>query len=269
MYVEEQLTLSAIAAREGCSMTTVWRRLKAAGIACREGGLGPRYARGDLSGDVCERAYLVGFRIGDLHVAREGSRTIVVKCTSTRDEQIELFRSLFGSYGHVYTDEATIARRQRQTIGMEVRLNLTFDFLLAKQDAVPDWVLEQDDTFFAFLAGYLDAEGYICTYLPRGYRTPQVRIEVRSYDAHLLRQLAAGLAKRGIACPPVRSRTTARYVNRAGVRSNREMWGLAVCRQDSLLVLFTSIDPYLRHDRRRRDMLRAWEIVTKATNKYF
>ena len=88
LYVDEGLTLSAIAAGYGCGLTTIWRRLQAAGIDCREGGSGPKYARTDFSGDLAEKAYLLGFRLGDLHVAIEGTRTIVVKCTSTRVEQV-------------------------------------------------------------------------------------------------------------------------------------------------------------------------------------
>jgi hypothetical protein len=182
LYVDEVLSLSAIAARYGCSLTTIWRKLKALGIETRADGGTPRYARVDFSGDLAEKAYLIGFRLGDLHVAMEGSRTIVVKCTSTRSEQIELFRQLFEPYGHVYTDEATLAHRQRQSIGMEVRLNTSFDFLLPKQDGVPGWILDSDKPFFAFFAGYMDAEGYIRTYLPKGYQTRKVALELRSYD---------------------------------------------------------------------------------------
>jgi hypothetical protein len=234
----------------------VLRWLRAAGIGRRDDGGVQRYARADFSGDSCEKAYLLGFRIGDLHVAPQ-AHSVVIKCTSTRPEQIELFKLLFERYGHVYTDEATMARRRRQTIGMSVWLNRTFDFLLPKEDRVPDWVLKHDDTFFAFLAGYMDAEGYINTYLPRGYRTPQVRIEVRSYDYVLLNRLASGLNARGIICPPARLRVKAGYVNKYGVRSNRPLWGLGVCRHASLRALFERIEPYLRHPRRRRDMLRA------------
>jgi hypothetical protein len=261
LYVEEGLSLSAMAEKFGCSLTTIWRKLQAAGIACREGGSEPRYERSNFSGDVAEKAYLIGFRIGDLNVELHG-RTIVVKCTSTRTEQVELFRQLFEGYGHVYTDEATLARRQRQSIGMSVALNRTFDFLLPKQDAVPKWVLDgSDEGFFAFLAGYIDAEGYVKTNLPRGYRTEQVRVEVRSYDAVLLIQLAEGLNARGIACPRPDVRVDAGYINKNGVRSNGDLWGLAVCSKKSLRVLFEKLDPYLRHPRRRRDMMRAWNVI--------
>lgn len=257
LYVEQGLSLSAIAEQFGCSLTTVWRRMKAAAIPCREGGSEPKYPRTDFSGDLGEMAYLIGFRIGDLHVAMEGSRTVVVKCTSTRAEQIALFRLLFERYGHVFTDEATLARRRRQTIGMEVRLNMTFDFLLPKQDAVPEWILANDDAFFAFFAGYVDAEGYFRAYYVINQPKPQARLEVRSYDVNLLTQLQQGLCARGIDCPPARLRVRAGYTNREGVRSNRDLWGLGIHRKESLRRLVTKIDPHLRHTRRRRDMLAA------------
>ncbi len=257
LYVDEGLSLSAIAARYGCALTTIWRRLQAAGVQCREGGSEPKYARTDFSGDPAEKAYLVGFRLGDLHTAMEGTRTIVVKCTSTRTEQVELFRDIFGKYGHVYSDEATKAHRKRQSIGMEVRLNMSFDFLLPKQDAVPEWILATDEAFFAFFAGYVDAEGYFRAYYVQKQPKPQGRLEIRSYDVGLLSQLQGGLCDRGIACPPVRLRVLAGYTNRAGVRSNRDLWGLGIHRKESLRRLFVQIEPYLKHARRRRDMYTA------------
>jgi transposase-like protein len=263
LYVEEGLSLSAIAARYGCSLSTIWRKAQAAGIACREGGSGPQHERSDFSGDLAEKAYLVGFRIGDLNVEVHG-RTVVVKCTSTRSEQVDLFRELFERYGHVYTDEATLGRRQRQSIGLSVALNLSFEFLLPKQDAVPEWVLKgSDDVFFAFLAGYIDAEGYFHTYYQAHYQTPLACLEVRSYDATLLTRLGAGLNARGIGCAPARLRVRAGYTNGYGVRSNRDLWGLGVHRGESLRRLFEHIDPHLRHAKRRRDMIRAWNVVLR------
>ena len=94
LYLEEGLALQAVAERCGCSMTTLWRRLTAAGVKCRPGGSEPKFARRDFSGDLCEMAYLIGFRIGDLNVELHG-HTVVVKCTSTQREQIDLFRVLF------------------------------------------------------------------------------------------------------------------------------------------------------------------------------
>jgi transposase-like protein len=261
LYDEQGWSLSQIAEKYGCSLTTIWRKARAAGIQSREGGSGPRYERSDFSGDIAEKAYLTGFRIGDLNIELHG-HTITVKCTSTRTEQVELFRHLFERYGYVYTDESTLARRQRQSIGMSVALNRTFDFLLPKQDCVPDWALQaSDDVFFAFLAGYIDAEGYFHVQPCRNSPLPLASLEVRSYDANLLTQLGAGLNARGVGCPPARLRVRAGYTNGYGVRSNRDLWGLGVHRDESLGRLFQKLRPYVRHARRRRDMLNAWVVV--------
>ena len=259
LYVDEGLTLEQIGAALGCSMTTVYRRLVAAGIARREGGK-TLYDRVDFSGSLTEKAYLIGFRIGDLHLALEGGRTIVVKCTTTRQEQLDLFRELFSPYGHVYSDEAGLAGRMRQSIGMQVALNLTFEFLLEKHKAVPQWILESDEPFFAFLAGYIDAEGYFRTYRKPNQSKPLACLELRSYDAVLLAQLGDGLNARGVRCAPACLRVHAGYTNREGVRSNQDLWGLGVHRRISLRQLITLLDPYVRHARRRRDMLKVLDV---------
>ncbi len=131
---------------------------------------------------------------------------------------------------------------------------------------MPDWVAERHQTFFAFLAGYIDAEGYIKVCLPHGYRTPQARLEVRSYDANLLQALASGLNARNIPCSLARIRVRAVYENCYGVRSNRVLWGFGVSRKESLAQLFGKLDPYLRHGRRRRGMLKAWALVDPLRN---
>jgi hypothetical protein len=127
---------------------------------------------------------------------------------------------------------------------------------------VPSWVLGADNTFFAFFAGYLDAEGYIRTYLPPGYKTLQSQLEVRSYDALILSTLGDELNKRAIRCAPARVRVMAGYQNGQGVVSNGDLWGLGISRKVSLIRLFEQIAPYLRHGRRRRDMMRAWETLS-------
>jgi len=111
--------------------------------------------------------------------------------------------------------------------------------------------------FFACLAGYIDAEGYFRAYYVHNQPKPLACLEVRSYDSVLLTQLGKGLCQRGIECPPARLRVKAGYTNLEGVRSNQDLWGLGVHRKESLRRLFTRIGPYLRHPRRRRDMLTA------------
>jgi hypothetical protein len=147
LYVEEGLSTKAIGVILGYSEGVVRRRLIAAGIERRPSGQA-RFARHDFGGDPLEQAYLLGFRLGDLNVELRQT-SVVVKCTSTRTEQVALFTQLFEPYGHVYTDEATMAGRLRQSVGMQVFLNRSLEFLLPKEDRVPEWILAEDEAFFA------------------------------------------------------------------------------------------------------------------------
>jgi hypothetical protein len=131
LYVEAGLSTKAIGVLLGSSESIVRRRLIAAGIERRPSGQA-RFARRDFGGDRLERAYLLGFRSGDLNVELRQT-SVVVKCTSTRAEQVALFTRLFEPYGHVYPDEATMAGRLRQSVGMQVILNRSFEFLLPKR----------------------------------------------------------------------------------------------------------------------------------------
>ncbi len=142
LYEEEELTVEAIAEAHGCSPATVSRKMSRYDIKSRPPWR-ERYPRHDFSGDPLEKAYLVGFRLGDLTV-RRAELSIEVIMTTTRQEQVKLMRELFSRYGHVYEHRTPDGR-----VFMQVRLNRTFEFLLPKKDCVPDWVLADDEWFFA------------------------------------------------------------------------------------------------------------------------
>ena len=76
----------------------------------------------------------------------------------------------------------------------------------------------------------------------------------------LLRQAGEELNRRGIPCAPARFRVRAGYVNGAGARQNRIL-GIGVSAKRSLHQLFERIDPYIKHEGRRRDMIRAWTAI--------
>lgn len=125
LYMTQQKSLSQIAETYHCSPATVSRWLKKCGIVTRPvGGDVFQYPKMDFSGDWAEKAYLLGFRAGDLHVER-GARAIRVRCTSTRPEQIRLVEKLFTPYGGIWKS----MDREKRGVGVTAHLNLSFDFL--------------------------------------------------------------------------------------------------------------------------------------------
>lgn len=214
------------------------------------------YPRRPFSGDAVEKAYLLGFRIGDLNVRQDlpTSQTIHVRCGTSRPAQVDLIRGLFEPYGHVHTRRGTIGETQ-----VECHLDLSFRFLLEKEDRVPGWVMEDDECFWAFLAGYMDAEGYIGLNRQRGRE--QARVEIASCDEGVLRGLWAGLNARDVRCPQIYLKTRAGTVDRRGQRYNYDFYRLCISRKASLDRLFRGIDPYLKHADKRTAMSEAWANV--------
>lgn len=145
---------------------------------------------------------MIGFRLGDLNVYHP-KNIICVRCSTTYEGQISLIKKLFEKYGGVYSYFAP-----RGTYEICCYLNNSFEFLLPKEDKVPNWILKDNRCFLAFFAGYIDAEGYI-SIRRRG-------LEIQSYDKNILRQSWKKLKILGITCPKPTLSKPAGYVQKNG-----------------------------------------------------
>ena len=258
LYEERLLNPYEIAEILGCSEATIRRRLNCCDIKRRSRSEAKtQYPKKDFSGDLLEKAYLIGFRHGDLTVRKvessPESQTIEVLCSTSRTEQIELIQRLFAPYGHVQTSS-----QANGEINIQCYLNMTFAFLLPKQDNIDDWILQSNDYFIPFLTGYIDADG--CIGVDSSNNAAYVRIA--GYNVNILHQIYQKFQQLDILGPPPR------VCNKKGTRVasgryllNQDYWYLAVNRKLSLHRLFTMIDPFLKHAKRRRDMRRAWANI--------
>jgi predicted DNA-binding protein YlxM (UPF0122 family) len=245
LYVIEDQTVEAIAAQLGCSPATISRQIKRFGISARPSRV-PVYPRANFSGDLAEKAYLVGFRLGDLAVFEEGA-SIVVSTSTTKSEQATLLAELFEPYGHTYVFQNPVGRKD-----FTCRLNATFDFLVPKADAVPAWAVRSDELFAAFLAGYIDAEGSF---------QAEPRLCIRTYDVNILRTAWERFARWDIRCPVPRVVTRAGYSNKAGIVSRKDLWDLTVRRKTSLEPLIKRLLPFMKHAKRCRDARQVLDIL--------
>lgn len=125
-----------------------------------------------------------------------------------------------------------------------VDLHHTFGFLLKKPRTVPNWVLHDETLFFAFLAGYFDAEGCISFDLRNGNKA--VRCVVNSCDLHILRRVSSRLKGMGF-------NLNFRLVSEAGTHGlNSDFWGIRLGRREQVVRFLDRLE--LRHP----------EKVTKA-----
>ena len=125
LYVGKKLSTWQIEAQFGFCRGTVFRKLKEYGIKTRTLAASHfTYPRKNFSGSQIEKAYLVGFRIGDLRVRKmyKHSETVYVECGSTKDEQIVLINGLFKNYTRVWITKKN--KRGARNIG--AHLNLSF-----------------------------------------------------------------------------------------------------------------------------------------------
>ncbi|MBN1811245.1 MAG: hypothetical protein JXA14_05355 [Anaerolineae bacterium] len=249
LYEEEGLTLKTIAEVYGCSPATVSRKMSRYGVEARPPWR-EHYPRHDFSSNPLEKAYLVGFRLGDLTV-RRAELSIEVIMTTTCQEQVELMHDLFDRYGHVYEHRTPDGR-----VFMQVRLNKTFDFLLPKKDCVPDWILADDERFFACLAGYIDADGSI-----RIAGSHSARLDIQSYDSGFQQDTWKQLTVQGFSLSEPAVVVPAGYINAAGIIRNKDTWGLNIHRRREVARLLQRLIPHLKHRKRLRDALAAYAVV--------
>jgi len=186
LYINKKMPCTQIAKKFNCHHKTVLRKLEDAKI-CRRPLYEAmnKYPKQNFSGNFLEKAYLIGFRLGDLYVKRisKTGKTIKVECSSTKDEQLSLFENLFKNYGHI-KKYAFVSFPGETEIRIYTQLNDSFNFLLKKDDKIEAWILNDVKYFLSFLAGYTDAEGCIRTY-NRG-NSAQTYFGISSYDKTIL-----------------------------------------------------------------------------------
>jgi hypothetical protein len=99
-YIKKKCSVYKLAQEFGCGRTSVFRHLKKYGLKRRDlSDAHITYKKHSFSGDFIEKAYLIGFAIGDLRVRKVGkaSKIIKVDCGSTKLAQISLIENLFKS----------------------------------------------------------------------------------------------------------------------------------------------------------------------------
>lgn len=193
-----------------------------------------KYERRPFSGDPLERAYLIGFRLGDLGVVRHG-RAIRVRTGTTHPAMAVLFESLFSSYGHIarYPRKSDLAEYEWS---LECDLEDSFEFLLAKPTAETVKVLS-DSEFLAFLAGFFDAEGSIYLHRKSSGYAAEVSITNKEYD--MLELISERLAALGIVSKLYSSQQDPM---RLGYYRPGEIWRLKVWRFDAVKSILKALE---------------------------
>lgn len=259
LYINKHLSTWKIAEVLGCARSTVYAKAILFKIPVRTRAESHIiYPRKVFSGDLLEKAYLIGFRIGDLRVRKcyENSKTLSVDCASTKTEQIDLIKRLFLRYGKVWIEKPN----KKGAIQIECRLDLSFEFLLPKNPAT--WIFKTRKCFFSFLAGFTDAEGSIFI------SANQAKYALGNYDIVLLEKIKKCLEKNNLKPHRITRSIRQGLIASNGYRYNHDYWTLTIGRKKDLIRLFNLLTPYIKHKNRINQMEIAIKNIEERNRLY-
>lgn len=260
LYYKDKLTQAQVGQKLNVHGNTILKLMKKYSLKTRKKvETSRKYPRYNFSKDKNEKAYLVGFRKGDLHISIPPSKNfLTISCTSTKDDQIDLFKKLFENYGYVWISK----KRKDGNKVFLVRLNHSFDFLISKKDDIPIWILRSKDYFLSFLAGYTDAEG--CIYIANDN---VAGFKISSYDKKILMKCHQYLNKIGVELNSPKIHVKSGYKKTNGQIYKKDEWTLCTNKKSSLLKILQLLEPKLQHNKRLSDLKKATINILERNSK--
>lgn len=240
---QKNFSVNKIAQHFNCNQYTIRRRMDEYKIKYRvKGNSITHYPKKNFSGNLSEGAYLIGFGLGDLSIKKKGE-LIHVEMSTTKVEQIKLFKELFSKYTYIRT-----AKKDKQgAIKLDCYLNDSFDFLLLKKDHVPSWIFDNDTCLAAFAGGYIDAEGSF------GINQGRARFKIDSYDKNILHQIHRWLIGEKINSK-LRLIGSKGQLRPEGYYFNNDLWRINVNEAQSLIKFINITKPFINHTKRIKDI---------------
>lgn len=258
LYANKRLTMPQIAKIYCCDTVTVHNRMKEHGISAREiSEAHIQSPKVNFNGNNIEKAHMIGFRLGDLHVRKfeKNGKILNVSCGSSNINQIDLIKQMFSKYCKV-----TISKPDKRGITrINANPNESFNFLLEKKDCINKNLLKNRKTFFAFLAGYTDAEGTIKTHI-QGFST----FRIKTYDKGILTEIKKQLEDYGYKDVHLHLDTKKSKVR----KQNKDCWGVYVYKKTQLLKLYKELLPFIKHRDKRKDILDGIKNIEYRNKKY-
>ncbi|MBI3588996.1 MAG: LAGLIDADG family homing endonuclease [Candidatus Liptonbacteria bacterium] len=258
LYIRQKLSTWQIEKKTGRSRSLIYSKLKDFGIKPRSiSDSHIRYTKKDFSGNLIEKAYIVGFTLGDLRVRKSGgenSKTISIGCASTKLAQISLFKKLFSRYGHIWESQPS----SRGVVNVEAFVNLSFRFLLPKTINNHRWILRSNKHFLSFLAGFTDADGSVFIN-SRG----RAVISWGNYNSHLLEGIKFKLEKLGIVTGSLICDHLKGYQGKDGYRRKADYYHLTCQAKTSIVRLLGLLGPLLKHSDRINCLKKALKVLNR------
>lgn len=246
LYVDKKMSLKQIGNLYHMSPSGILKRIRKTTIKTRETWEVNTGIKKPFAGNNNERAYLIGFRIGDLGIRQSSLKTkmILVGSNTTKKDQIQLMTKLFENYSKVWVGNPN----KKGVMSFSTILHPSFSFLLPKQDDIERWITKNDKLMTSFVSGYIDAEGSFGVYNNRG------KFRLGSYDKNILRLIHLWLLKLKI-----KSIFELERPKKTG--QNQDFWRITINDASTLHKFYNLIYINLRHKKRITDFDKVEENV--------
>jgi len=195
LYIKEKLSMYKVAKELNTTYITVWKKIKKYDIKVRTiSEANTKYPKPLFSGNLKEKAYMLGLRYGDISAKRNG-RQVMVYTSTTHLAQVKMFQSVFEKYTHRIYCYIGSTPKNMAAWKISCKLHESFDYMLVKSNKIPKWIIENNKFFYAFLASYADCEGNWDIGKQSESKNNRVRFRIKSGDKDILEQIKNRLEK--------------------------------------------------------------------------
>lgn len=202
-----------------------------------------------FSGNLAEKAYLLGLRTGDFH-AKKIKKCVRIQTTTTHKALVDLLKDTFRNYGQLCTYLSKSKRRDDEWF-IYVDLLPSFDFLLEKPEKIPKWILKEDKLFFNFLAAYIDCEGN--WHLSKSHEKHiRFTLRIRTSDKLILEDFKEKLEE--LNYHPLLNIEHEKGKILGYGRYNNDFYGLIMNRRDEVLEILKHILHFSKHSEKIKKM---------------
>lgn len=188
LYLDRKISMPKIGKILNTNYDTIWRKIRKYGIKVRSMSEAKmKYPKLPFSGDLKEKAYMLGLRTGDIHANRDYKQITAVTGT-THPAQLQMFKKVFDRYSFVNYFIVKL-KDGRKAWRIYCRLDNSFSFILNKPFKIPKWILDNKNYFYAFFAGYSDCEACWNIYMQKDSKKARARFQITSGDKIILKQI--------------------------------------------------------------------------------
>ena len=199
LYIEEKFSIKMLSEIFSISQNTIRKILLENNVILKDWGeinhlFRTTFTKPKVSLTENEKAYITGLVVGDFAVYQKSKYTLRITTASTISEFISMNREIFEKYGHVMQTFDKYNNSEKVTVDLDFE---SFKFLFDAKKNCRFLENTNEEQFFYFLAGFIDAEGSISIYRRKLRNCIEFSIQVYNTDLYILKIIKSKLEEFG------------------------------------------------------------------------